>query len=277
MPARRALTLGGLALTLALAVGGCSLGGDAAGASSASSTSGDGLAAAAGAAGAAVEVPKTSAPAPATERATEAPATEAPTGPTAAELAQIDDPSSLLVVVNKRRPLEPRDYSPHVVSVGYGRTLRPDAAKALVALMAAAKKDGVPMYPSSGYRSYAEQVTTYAGWAAKMGKAKADVLSARAGYSEHQTGLAADMRPSTGTCRAYSTCFGDTPQAAWLAEHAVDFGFVIRYEAGQTKVTGYDPEPWHLRYVGKKFAARYTASGAKSLEEYFGLPAAPTY
>ncbi|MDM7856490.1 M15 family metallopeptidase [Cellulomonas alba] len=274
MPARRAHALAGAAAAIALALGGCSLLGSSAEDSGGSSTPGA-LAAAAGAAGDAAEAQTTGSP---TASPADPPAgAAAPTGATPAELAQIDDPDALLVVVNKRRPLKPRSYRPDVVSVGYGRTLRPDAADALVALMHAAGKDGVPMYPSSGYRSYAEQVTTYAGWAAKMGRAKADVLSARAGYSEHQTGLAADMRPSTGTCRAYSTCFGDTPQAAWLKKHAVEFGFVIRYEAGQTAVTGYDPEPWHLRYVGKTFAARYAASGAHSLEEYFGLPAAPTY
>ena len=257
---RRALGL----VAVGLLLGGCAPDAGAPAVSAAPPTQGQALAEAAGAAGAHVVVPTASAPVSAA-------------GATAAELAQIDDPASLLVVVNKQRPLKPLDYAPHVVSVGYGRKLRPDAAAALVELMAAAKKDGVPMYPSSAYRSYSEQVTTYAGWNAKMGGAKADALSARAGYSEHQTGLAADMRPSTGPCRAYSTCFGSTPQAAWLAKHAVEYGFIVRYEAGQTAVTGYDPEPWHLRYVGKAFAAEYAASGAHSLEAYFGLPAAPDY
>jgi zinc D-Ala-D-Ala carboxypeptidase len=198
-------------------------------------------------------------------------------GPTDAERMQVDDPASDLAVVNKQRPIQPLDYAPATVPVGGGFRLRPDAAQALAALEAAAAADGVPMHPSSGYRSYVEQVSTYARWKGQMGSSRADALSARPGFSEHQTGLAADMRPDTGTCRAYSTCFGSTPQAAWLAQHAVEYGFVVRYEAGQTAVTGYDPEPWHIRYVGVDVARRYAESGAHSLEEYFGLPAAPTY
>ncbi|GEL93360.1 M15 family metallopeptidase [Cellulomonas composti] len=193
------------------------------------------------------------------------------------ELAQVDDATTNLVIVNKQRPMQPIDFAPEVVSVGHGHALRPEAAAALGELEAAADADGVGMYASSGYRSYAEQASTYDGWRRKLGSARADELSARAGYSEHQTGLAADMRPLTGSCRAYSSCFADTPQAAWLAEHAYEYGFVVRYPAGQADVTGYDPEPWHIRFVGVDFARTFHDSGAPTLEAYFGLPPAPTY
>ena len=193
------------------------------------------------------------------------------------ELAQIDDPASTLVVVNKQRPLQPADYAPEVVSVGHGHGMRADAAAALTDLLAAADADGVAMFANSAYRSYGEQATTYDGWRRKLGQNRADELSARAGYSEHQTGLAADMRPLTGTCRAYSSCFPDTPQAAWLAEHAWEYGYIVRYPPDQEAVTGYAPEPWHIRFVGVEFARTFHDSGAATLEAYFGLPPAPTY
>lgn len=183
-----------------------------------------------------------------------------------------------LVVVNKQRPLEPLDYAPHHLAAVAGTDveLREDAAAAADRLLADAERAGVPMLPRSGFRSYETQVATYAHWEDVLGSAEADVQSARPGYSEHQTGLALDVLPADGTCQAFG-CFGDTPQAAWLAEHAADYGFVVRYQDGQEGVTGYTAEPWHLRYVGAATAADVAASGARSLEEYFGLPAAPTY
>jgi D-alanyl-D-alanine carboxypeptidase len=132
------------------------------------------------------------------------------------------------------------------------------------------------MLPRSGYRSYETQVATYAHWTDVLGAAQADVQSARPGYSEHQTGLALDVLPADGACQEFG-CFGGTPQAAWLAEHAAAYGFVVRYQEGQQAITGYTAEPWHLRYVGARTAADVAASGARSLEEYFGLPAAPAY
>jgi D-alanyl-D-alanine carboxypeptidase len=187
-------------------------------------------------------------------------------------------PAGTLVVVNKQRPLAPLDYAPHHLRAVAGTDveLRQDAAAAAERLLADAESAGVPLLPRSGFRSYETQVDTYAHWSDVLGADEADMQSARPGYSEHQTGLALDVLAGDGTCRAFG-CFGDTPQAAWLAEHAPDYGFVVRYQQGQEAVTGYTAEPWHLRYVGTRAAADLTASGARSLEEYLGLPAAPTY
>ncbi|MFP3712256.1 D-alanyl-D-alanine carboxypeptidase family protein [Puerhibacterium sp. TATVAM-FAB25] len=187
-------------------------------------------------------------------------------------------PAGTLVVVNKQRPLEPLDYAPrHLRTVaGTDVELRQDAAAAAERLLADAARAGVPLLPRSGFRSYETQVDTYAHWADVLGPDVADTQSARPGHSEHQTGLALDVLAGDGTCREFG-CFGDTPQAAWLAEHAPAYGFVVRYQEGQEAVTGYTAEPWHLRYVGTRTAADLTASEARSLEEYLGLPAAPSY
>lgn len=83
------------------------------------------------------------------------------------------------------------------------------------------------------------------------------------GTDEHQTGLAvdlADTSPAAGS-------FADSAFYAWLCENAHKFGFVIRYSADKTDVTGHDAEPWHLRYVGRYHAAKMYKSGA-CLEEY---------
>ena len=129
----------------------------------------------------------------------------------------------------------------------------------------------------SGYRSYGYQVTVYNNKLASSGRAEADRWVARPGYSEHQTGLGTDISPvGASNCGSY-TCIGSTPQGRWIASNAWRYGFVVRYEKGQTDVTGYNPEPWHLRYVGTALARDYHEGGWHSLEAYFGLPAAPTY
>lgn len=182
-------------------------------------------------------------------------------------------------VVNKRRPLNPKTYvPPNLVGPGVktraGGTIRADVAAALRQLFVAAKSAGHDPMFSSGYRSYQTQVSVYNSYVASDGQAAADTYSARPGYSEHQTGLAVDVC-NAGSC-ALVQSFGNTSFGKWLAAHAHEHGFTIRYKQGKQHITGYTYEPWHLRYVGKTTAAQLHASG-KTLEEHFGLPAAPDY
>jgi D-alanyl-D-alanine carboxypeptidase len=71
--------------------------------------------------------------------------------------------------------------------------------------------------------------------------------------------------------------FGGTTQSDWVAAHAWEHGFIVRYEDVGSPITGYAPEPWHLRYVGVDLAAAYHNGGFHTLEEFFGLPPAPGY
>lgn len=197
----------------------------------------------------------------------------------------IDDPTSVWVVVNKQRPLSPKTYVPADLVVpnvplrvpGHDTMrLRASAAKALEEMVTAAKADGVNLMLASGYRSYDYQVGLYNGYVNSQGQAQADAQSARPGYSEHQTGLALDLRTVDGTCEL-DTCFGATPEGRWLAANGYKYGFIIRYPEGSKAVVGYEYEPWHVRYVGKELAADYHRSGVQTLEQYLGLPAAPDY
>ncbi|TGV14930.1 D-alanyl-D-alanine carboxypeptidase family protein, partial [Mesorhizobium sp. M00.F.Ca.ET.186.01.1.1] len=56
----------------------------------------------------------------------------------------------------------------------------------------------------------------------------------------------------------------------WLAEHAAEHGFIIRYPDGKEAITGYMYEPWHLRYVGVEIAKQISEQGI-TLEEYSGV------
>ncbi|MDR0483011.1 MAG: M15 family metallopeptidase [Cellulomonadaceae bacterium] len=188
----------------------------------------------------------------------------------------VDDPAGLAVVVNKTRPIHPKKWKPanldHVGAVA----VREDVAGPLRKLIKASVKEGYPVYAHSGYRSYQDQRSTFNSWVRQLGKAKALESSAKPGFSEHQTGLAVDMMSADGHCNNFS-CFTTSDQAQWLAKNVHRFGFVIRFEAGQTDVTGYESEPWHIRYIGKDLAARYEAEGWHSLEAFFSLPPAPDY
>ena len=194
----------------------------------------------------------------------------------------LSDPARDWVVVNKVRPLNPVTFAPGsfadpaLVVDGAG-SLRTDVSQALDQLSAGADAAGMGTIAlASGYRSYDTQVQTYSGQIAQYGQAQGDALSARPGHSEHQTGMAADVVSCAGGCGSIDS-FGDTPAGAWVAQNAWQYGFIVRYVAGQTPVTGYDPEPWHLRYIGVPLAAAYHDGGYATLEQFLGLPAAPAY
>ena len=198
-------------------------------------------------------------------------------GGTGASLTlDIDDPAGTAVVVNKNRPLSPAEYTPRDLDSVDGQRLRPEAAAALRSLLAAATEDGVGVVPISAYRSFADQTSLYAGYAAGYGTAQADSISARPGHSEHQTGLAVDLAAPDGQC-TLQACFEETAAGAWAAANAHRFGFIVRYPAGTADITGYSYEPWHLRFVGADIAGGMHKEGIITLEEYFALPAAPRY
>ncbi|WP_354350976.1 M15 family metallopeptidase [Pseudarthrobacter sp. PvP090] len=187
----------------------------------------------------------------------------------------IDSASSLQVVVNKHRPLNPATYVPGQLVRVQGERLRAEAADAYKQLAKAAKAAGVNIMPISGYRSYSQQASLYDSYVRQYGQATADAIAARPGYSEHQTGLAMDIGNASGTC-ALQACFATTPAGKWAADHAAEHGFIIRYPAGAEATTGYTYEPWHLRYVGgRDIADAVTSEG--TLEAFFDLEAAPDY
>ncbi len=181
------------------------------------------------------------------------------------------DPASPWVVVNKRTPIDPVDHEPELTTVR-GYLVRPDAAPDLTALLEAADADGVHLTLRSAYRGYPKQAEVYAGWVAQLGAAEADEVSARPGYSEHQTGLAVDVGSTTRPECDLDPCFGETVEGRWVAEHADAFGFLVRYTPENAAVTGYGPESWHLRWVGRDLAEYMRGTGVTTLEELFDVP-----
>lgn len=186
-----------------------------------------------------------------------------------------DDPASPWVVVNKTRPIEPQSWEPPELELVGEAELVPQAAAALQHMIDTAGEEGLELRTGSGYRAYGFQESIYGDYVAEFGSDRADQFSARAGYSEHQTGWAVDVY-SSEQCRIQE-CFADEPAGAWVADHAHEYGFVIRYPLGAEEVTGYQFEPWHIRYVGTELATAMRERDVATLEDAFGLPAAPDY
>lgn len=199
----------------------------------------------------------------------------------------IDDSQSLWVVVNKQRPLQTTRYRPLELSFPnfvnpavqnpYGLKLRSEAALAtekMARAMKAAKKGTLIL--NSGFRSFKNQRALYERTKESLGFETAERLSARPGFSEHQTGLAADFSARGQGC-VIMVCFGDTKAGIWLRENAHRFGFILRYPAESTEITGFQYEPWHFRYVGVELALEMKSKNIKTLEEFWGLDPAPDY
>ena len=175
--------------------------------------------------------------------------------------------------MNKLRPLNPEDYEPDdLVEVDVEHTwepeLRQEASDAVVTMFDTALAEaGLELASNSAYRSYFAQEEVYDG---------DDLTTARPGYSEHQTGLSIDIVAVSGDC-SLSECFGDTPEGIWLRDNAWRFGYILRYPADKTAVTAYTFEPSHFRFAGTDLATEMHDTGVTTLEEFFGLPAAPDY
>jgi len=116
----------------------------------------------------------------------------------------------------------------------------------------------------SAYRSYDRQRQLYSNYVSRDGQKLADTYSARAGHSEHQTGLAIDV---AGSNYSY-TKFENTEEYKWLKDNAHRYGFIIRYQKGKENITGYQAESWHIRYLGEDIAT-YIYKNGITYEEYY--------
>jgi D-alanyl-D-alanine carboxypeptidase len=191
-------------------------------------------------------------------------------------IAVVAEPANIPVLVNKENKLPDSYNPPDLVTTAVPfistaapekRQMRKEAADALAKMFAGAKLQGISLLGVSGYRSHATQTTLFNYYVKNDGYEKARTYSALPGTSEHETGLAIDVTGGNGKCAA-DDCFGGTPEANWLQAHVAEYGFIIRYPKGKEAITGYKYEPWHIRYVGTKIAAKIMSEGI-TLEEYY--------
>ena len=173
---------------------------------------------------------------------------------------------NLTILVNKYHKL-PDDYIPNdLVSLSYNPNyyLRKEAAEAFEKLTNAALLDNVIIYPFSPYRSYTTQEKLYNNYVKRDGVKKADTYSARPGFSEHQLGLAIDIRSNNLSDNLTSEDYN------WMLKNSYKYGFIIRYPKGKSHITQFIEEPWHLRYLGIELATKVVESNL-TYDEYYDL------
>lgn len=184
------------------------------------------------------------------------------------------NPYSVKSLVNKQYAL-PEDYIPDdlvtvevptVLENPEVRQLREPAANALKIMFDKAREDGIYLHARSGYRSYQTQAYLFNTHVENHGEEAANRFSARPGESEHQTGLAMDVTSESVNLQL-TTSFGETTEGLWVRDHAHKYGFIIRFPEGKEAITGYQYEPWHLRYLGEALATEVYESGL-TYEEY---------
>lgn len=172
-------------------------------------------------------------------------------------IKKVQNPGSLYVLVNKFYQL-PEDYIPEDLEKidekfnPSGLVLRHEARVAFETMCKQALQEGIKLEAISTFRSFEYQHKVYyknllPDMKLEEYQAIRDKVSARAGHSEHQTGLAVDINDLEQT-------FEDTKEGKWLAKNSHRFGFILRYPKGMEHITGYDYEPWHFRYLGHQLA-----------------------
>ncbi len=140
------------------------------------------------------------------------------------------------------------------------------AALAIEQLFAIGLTQNIHLYGVSGYRSYERQKAIYETSVRTRGQAHTDKYIAPPGCSEHQSGLAMDVSIPALDFQLEES-FDTTKEGKWLKKFAPLYGFIIRYPKGLSHITGYQYEPWHIRYVTKPISL-YLSKTHLTLEEY---------
>jgi zinc D-Ala-D-Ala carboxypeptidase len=181
----------------------------------------------------------------------------------------------MLILVNKQNGLSP-NYKPEdltkVNEYAPGRDestryMRKEASDSINLMLADAKELGLDIVITTAFRGYNLQKIIFENNVLKSGSIEeANKTSAKPGESEHQTGLAADLSSSKINYEL-NTSFGELEEGKWISQNAWEYGFILRYQADKFEITGYNYEPWHIRYVGKEFA-KYIYDNNLTLEEF---------
>lgn len=174
-----------------------------------------------------------------------------------------------LTLVNANNPV-PENWAVELKELDGGQAVDSRIYPELQAMFDACRAEGLKPMVKTSYRTYEDQkdmlVLKYrqyknSGSSHEEAQAQALMVAAYPGYSEHQLGLAVDIDSSdTQTCSNESVW-------DWMKHHCHEYGFIWRYPAVKTEITGISNEDWHFRYVGKE-AAAYIMENQLCLEEY---------
>ena len=185
------------------------------------------------------------------------------------DVKQTDTSKDELILVNKYNQL-PKDYAPEDltdISVQYcygDNEVSNEVYQKYISMYNAAKEEDLYLIITSAFRDYEFQDQLWNQYAKSQGEEWADSVAARAGHSEHQTGLTLDIV----TYNSNMNDFENTDEFKWLQKHAHEYGFIMRYPKDKEDITGYDYESWHYRYVGVETATKIHELGI-TYDEYY--------
>lgn len=188
-----------------------------------------------------------------------------------------------LLLINTAHPL-PDGYEPSLTLIGSnarngGSYVDERISQPLADMIAAAKQDGIALIVRSAYRSHSDQTMLFnqmkqnymnGGMSEEEALAATKKLRNVPGTSEHESGLCVDIVGEADLNASLEPELSERDWAVWLKAHAAEYGFILRYPADKTDITGTSFEPWHYRYVGTQDAANIMADGL-CLEEYLGI------
>lgn len=168
--------------------------------------------------------------------------------------SMLTNPDPMLYVLADKKNSLPSDYVPgdlvslneyssYLVLNRNDLSLRRSIMPMVMAMVEAARLDGITLDFSSSYRSYEYQEGLFQRHVDNLGIEEAERVSARPGTSQHQLGTTIDFGSVT-------PAFATHPAGLWLAQNAGDFGFSLSYPDGYEEITGYSYEPWHFRFIG---------------------------
>lgn len=176
---------------------------------------------------------------------------------------------SIDMLVNKRRHLA-EDFIPSDIATIDSKYANGDdlqcsrlAYNAFIQMYNDAEAAGYSLIINSAYRSYQDQLDTMDLYRDTYGQSYVDKYVAKAGYSEHQTGLAFDIGSRN------NKIFANSKEYGWMLENAYKYGFILRFDKRYEDYTKFRSEPWHFRYVGKSIAKYIYEHNNMSLEEYY--------
>ena len=167
-----------------------------------------------------------------------------------------EEANNLNVIVNKYYKLN-ENYEPDDLTIinsnftSGTQKLRKEAASKFEEMCISALNNGFKIYAGSTYRSYTYQLGLYNRYVAQDGFEEAETYSARAGYSEHQLGLAVDILGGN-----WSYLSETDKEYEWLIDNSYKYGYILRYPRNKEYVTGYVFEDWHFRYLGIELATK---------------------
>ena len=177
-----------------------------------------------------------------------------------------------LMLTNKFYSLDNSYNSDNMVSVskqysyGENQMVTSETFDAFLNMFNAAKAEDLTLIINSSYRSYEDQDKIYNDYKKARGEEYANKIAAKAGFSEHQTGMAIDIQ----TYGSSASTFEEFDEFKWLKDNAHKYGFIMRYPKDKEYLTGYEYESWHYRYVGIE-AATYIYENNITFDEYYAF------